>query len=109
MKWPEFWLILIVTAVCNAAGRVLPLFLLHNRPLSARLQKTIMLIPSACFAALVANDLFSPAAFAGGFNLLAFVPILSAVPVVLVSLKTRSLFTAVLCGLCAYALMFFLC
>ena len=108
MQWPEFWMILGITAACNAAGRVLPLYILANRPLPERIQQALRLIPAACFAALVANDLFDPAAFAGGPVLPMLLPYIAALPVVWVSLKTRSLFIAVLVGLICYSVMFFL-
>ena len=58
-------------------------------------------IPPAAFAALVANDLFSPAAFAAG-PWPAFLPIVAAIAVAVVAQKTRSMLWCCAAGVVAY-------
>ncbi len=108
MLWPEFWIILGITAACNAAGRVLTLYVLASKPMPEKIQQALLLIPAACFAALVVNDLFDPAAFSGDSVLALLMPYIAALPVVFVSLKTRSLFIAGLVGLLCYSVLFLL-
>lgn len=109
MPWPEFWIILGITAACNAVGRVLPLMALANRHMPERIQQALSLIPAAVFAALVTNDLFMPTAQSGSASALAnLAPYLAALPVVLVSYKKRSLFLAILVGIACYSLLSYL-
>ena len=82
--------------------RVVPLFLLKGRALSDKVMRAIGLIPAAAFAALVANDVFSPEAFQTD-PLRAMVPIVATVPVALVAVRTRSLIWSAVCGMVAYA------
>ena len=46
--------------------RVVPMLLLRGRELSPTAQRALELIPTAAFAALVANDFFKPELFAQG-------------------------------------------
>jgi branched-subunit amino acid transport protein len=108
MAWPDFFIILGVSAACAALCRVLPLLALSRRSLDKRVESALRMIPAACFAALIANDLFEPAAFANGVSFAALLPFIAAVPVVIVSLRTRSLFLSVGAGLAAYAALFLL-
>jgi len=106
MKWPDFFLILGITASCNAACRVLPITVLANRHMPARVERALKLIPAACFAALVTNDLFNPAAFSQGITFQTMLPFLASLPVVVVSIRKRSLFLSVLVGLGCYSLLY---
>ncbi len=108
MKWPDFWIILLITAVCNAIGRIAPLFMLIQKQLPQKAEQALRLIPAACFAALVANDLFDPAAWSNAFSFQSVLPMLAAIPVVLVSLYKKSLFLSVLTGVGCFALLYFL-
>lgn len=83
--------------------RLLPLLLLGGRELPPAVSRALSLIPPAAFAALVANDLFSPAAQAAGPA--AWAPAVAAAVVVgLVAWKTKSMVGCVVAGLLAYAL-----
>ena len=107
MSANEF-LVLYVCVLCTMlACRCIPLFVLRGRELSPRLKEAIGLIPSAAFAALVANDLFRPDAFETGI-LEGLVPFAAAVPVLIVARKTGSLIWSALVGMCAYALLLLL-
>jgi len=108
MRWPEFLLVLAITGVCNAACRILPVCYLSNKALPKKIQRALNLIPAACFAALVANDLFSPAMIQGNVTWEVLVPFAAAVPVVLVSRKSRSLIWAVVIGIGCYSALYFL-
>ena len=104
MSANEF-LVLYVCVLCTMlACRCIPLFVLRGRELSPRVKEAIGLIPSAAFAALVANDLFRPDAFETGI-LEGLVPFAAAVPVLIVARKTGSLIWSALVGMCAYALL----
>ena len=87
--------VLAVILVC----RCVPLFVLKGRELSPRVSEALGLIPVAAFAALVANDLFDPAA---GVSVPA---LLSAALVVAVARRTGSLIWCALTGMVAYALL----
>lgn len=102
MTWTNFWTICLITALCNALCRVMPMFALSQRPLSRRVTTALEYIPAAAFAALVMSDLFNPAAFVGGLWP-ALLPFCAAVPVMVVSHKTHSLGLSVVVGLAAYA------
>ena len=107
MSTDEF-LILYVCVLCTMlACRCIPLFVLKGRDLSPRVKEAIGLIPSAAFAALVANDLFRPDAFAHGF-LDGLLPFAAAVPVLIVARKTKSLIWSAVVGMCAYAILLLL-
>ncbi len=108
MRWLDFWIVLGITAVCNAAFRIVPLYTLIKKRLPEKVQQALHLIPAACFAALVANDLFDPAAWTSGISFQSLMPLLAAIPVVGVSLYKPSLFLAVLTGVGFFALLYFL-
>ena len=96
-----------VSALSILACRVIPLFALKGKDLSERATRVIGLIPPAVFAALVANDLFTPGMFDGG-AFPAAIPLIAALPVVLVAWFSRSLLWSVVTGVAAFALLFFL-
>ncbi len=104
MSWEEFWIVLAVCALCMLACRTLPLFLLKGRELPPALSRALGFIPPAAFAALVANDLLNPGMFDAGLWPAA-VPLISAVCVVVVACKTRSLLWSAVAGVVAYALL----
>ena len=104
MSWEEFWIVLVVCALCMLACRVLPLFLRKGRELPAGLSRALGFIPPAAFAALVANDLFNPGMFDAGLWPAA-IPLIAAVCVVVVACKTRSLLWSAVTGVVAYALL----
>lgn len=104
MSWEEFWIIFVCCAVTMLACRVLPLFLLKGKELPDGLNRALGFIPPAAFAALVANDLLAPGMFAEGLWPAA-IPFASAICVVVVALKTKSLLWSALTGVAVFALL----
>ena len=104
MSWPVYWIILAGCALSMLASRVVPMFVLKGRALPARVEKTIGFIPPAAFAALVANDLMNPQAFATG-EAAAFLPLVAAIPVAVVAVLTRSLAWSAVTGVVCLALL----
>ena len=90
MSMNEFALIAITCSLTILACRVIPLFILKGRELSASTQRALELIPPAAFAALVANDLFKPELFAQGLSA-GLLPLIAAAIVVVVAMKTKNL------------------
>lgn len=83
--------------------RCLPLLLLRGRELPERMERALSLIPAA-FAALVANDLVKPDAYAADPT--AALPIvLSSAVVLVVARKSGSLLWCAVSGMAAYALL----
>ena len=103
MTWGEFFIIFGICAVIMLICRVVPLFVLKGRDLPERIQEALGYIPSAAFAALVANDLLQPGAFAAN-PMEATIPFLASLVVVVVALKTKSLILCAIVGVAAYAL-----
>lgn len=83
------------------ACRVVPIFALRGRELPTSAVEALGYIPPAAFAALVANDLFSPTAFSAG-PWPALLPIVAAVAVAVVARKTRSMLWSCIAGVVAY-------
>lgn len=83
------------------ACRVVPIFALRGRELPTRAVEALGFIPPAAFAALVANDLFSPTAFSAG-PWPALLPIAAAIAVAVVAQKTRSMLWSCITGVVAY-------
>lgn len=104
MTWSEFWIVLAACGVTMLACRVLPLFLLKGRELPPMLKRALGFIPSAAFAALVANDLFVPGMFDAGLWP-AGIPLVAALCVVVVAAKTKSLLWSAVTGVVVYALL----
>lgn len=104
ISWTGFWIIFGVCAVTMLACRVLPLFLLKGRDLPPRVSEALGFIPSAAFAALVANDLLTPGMFDAGLWPAA-APLVAALIVVVVSRLTKSLVWSAVAGVVAYALL----
>ena len=86
------------------ACRVLPLFVLKGRELPQGLADALGFIPPAAFAALVANDLFTPGMFDAGMWPAA-APLVAALIVVVVARLTKSLLWCAVAGVVAYALL----
>lgn len=99
MSGASFWVFYAFALGSMLAFRCVPLFVLKGRELPPRVVEALGLIPPAAFAALVANDLFSPVAE------LSVVPFLSAAAVVFVARKTGSLIWCALVGMGAYAVL----
>lgn len=99
MSGASFWVFYAFALGSMLTFRCVPLFVLKGRELPPRVVEALGLIPPAAFAALVANDLFSPVAE------LSVVPFLSAAAVVVVARKTGSLIWCALVGMGAYAVL----
>jgi branched-subunit amino acid transport protein len=97
------WLLLGMTAV-TFLPRFLPMALLAHRELNPAVKRALGFLPVSILAALTAPSLFTDQAHA--FTLAPQV-LLAAVPVALVSLKTRSLWQAVIVGMLSYWLLGF--
>jgi branched-subunit amino acid transport protein len=98
----EFLVMYVCVLVPMLVCRCAPLFLLKGRELSPAVREAIELIPPAAFAALVANDLFQPQAFATG-RVAALIPFAAALPVLVVARRTNSLIWSAVVGMVAYA------
>jgi branched-subunit amino acid transport protein len=104
MRLDILWLLLGMTAV-TFLPRFLPLALLAHRELNPALKRALGFLPVSILAALTAPSLFSDQSHA--FTLTPQV-LFAAVPVALVSLKTRSLWLAVVVGMLSYWLLSFI-
>lgn len=104
MGWTDFLIVLVCCAVTMLACRVLPLFLLKGKELPESVERALSFIPSATFAALVANDLLTPGMFEAGLWPAA-APLVAAAVVVVVARKTKSLLWCAVSGVVAYALL----
>ena len=89
--------IFAVVLIC----RVAPIFLLRGRSLPPRVVEALGYIPPAAFAALVANDLFSPTALSAGPWVLVM-PLLATAVVVVVAWRTNSMLGCCVAGVLAY-------
>ncbi len=102
ISWTGFWIVFGTCALTMLACRVLPLFLLKGRELPERVTEALGFIPPAAFAALVANDLFTPGMFDAGLWP-AGAPLLAALIVVVAARLTKSLVVSAVVGVIAYA------
>lgn len=104
MSVNDFLVLWLVTFACIAACRILPAFVLRGRSLSSRVVEALGYIPPAAFAALIANDLVTPGAFAAGVwpGLL---PWVASAGVVAVALKTKSMLWCCVAGAALYMLL----
>jgi len=100
----EFAVIFACCFVAMLGYRVVPMLLLRGRELSPTAQRALELIPTAAFAALVANDLFKPELFAQGVWD-GLMPTIASVFVAAVAIRTRSLIACALVGVVAYVLL----
>lgn len=106
MSLQDFTLLLITTYLTMIACRVIPLFVVKKKGLPPRLERALKLIPSAAFAALVANDVLKPGMFSGDV-LQNLVPVIASLAVVVVALKTKSLLICTIVGCLSFALVAF--
>ncbi len=104
MTTSDFLAIWVPTFAIILACRALPIFLLRGRELPARVVEGLGYIPPAAFAALVANDLFSPGSFSAG-PWAALMPAAAAAVVFAVAWKTRSMLWCCVAGVVAYVLL----
>ena len=107
ISWTGFWIIFVTCALTILACRVLPLFLLKGRELPKRVTEALGFIPSAAFAALVANDLLAPGMFDAGIWPAA-APLVAALVVVVVARLSKSLLWSAVAGVAAYAVLVYL-
>ena len=102
MSTQHLWVVYLSVLVTMLVCRVVPLFALKGRELSPAATEAISLIPAAAFAALVANDLFQPDLFADN-PATGIVPVVAALPVVVVARLKGSLILCAVVGMLAYA------
>lgn len=102
MSTQQFWIVYLSVLVTMLICRVVPLFVLKGRELSPAVIEAIGLIPAAAFAALVANDLFQPDVLATD-PVAGIVPLVAALPVVVVARIKGSLILCAVVGMLAYA------
>ena len=101
MSTQDFLVIWGCTFVVMLACRIVPVFALRGRSLPPRVVEGLNFIPPAAFAALVANDLFSPTMFASGLWGGLF-PLIAAAIVFVVAWRTKSLMWCCVAGVAAY-------
>ena len=87
--------------------RCVPLLALKGRTLPDNLVRALNLIPPAAFAALVANDLFSPGMFDAGLWQ-GLMPLAAAVLTMAVGYLRKSLVLCIVVGVGSYGLMMLL-
>lgn len=104
MSSEQFWFVYLTVLATMLFCRVVPLFVLKGRDLSPAVREAIGLIPASAFAALVANDLFSPDAFAAS-TIEGLVPVLAALPVIVVARHKSSLLLCAVVGMLSYAVV----
>lgn len=104
MTWTDFALIGIGCALTILICRVAPLFVLRGKELPHWLSQALTFIPPAAFAALIANDILSPTMFDAGLWPGAL-PLVAALIVIPVALKTQSLVWCIIAGVGSYALL----
>lgn len=104
MGWTEFALIGFGCAITILIFRTVPLFVLRGRELPAWLSQALAFIPPAAFAALIANDILSPTMFDAGLWP-AVIPIIAALIVIPVAIKTKSLVWCIVAGVGSYGLL----
>lgn len=108
MSWNEYWFIFVLCCITMFICRVGPLVVLKGRKLPPPVCAALHLIPPAAFAALVANDLFTPGMFDGGVWPGCSI-IVAALVVALVAIFSKSLVWSAITGVVVYgAILFFL-
>ncbi len=105
MSFAEFGVLYAILMATMVLSRCVPLFVLRGRELSAQVVAVLDLIPVAAFAALVANDLCQPAAWAAGDIWQALVPLIAAGGVVVLAKRTGSLIVCAIAGLVFYLVL----
>lgn len=104
MPLSDFFVILAVCSVCMFACRVVPLVAFKGRDLPEPVERALGFIPAAAFAALVANDLFTPSLF-GGNPWEWVAPLIAAALVAVVGFKTRSMAWCIVVGVASLGVL----
>ena len=107
MSTGSFLIIYLCCLVTMLLCRCVPLLALKGRTLPDNLVRALNLIPPAAFAALVANDLFSPGMFDAGMWQ-GLMPLAAAVLTMVVGYLRKSLVLCIVVGVGSYALMMLL-
>lgn len=107
MSTSSFLIIYLCCLVTMLLCRCVPLLALKGRTLPDNLVRALNLIPPAAFAALVANDLFSPGMFDAGLWQ-GLMPLAAAVLTVAVGYLRKSLVLCIVVGVGSYGLMMLL-
>lgn len=107
MSTSSFLIIYLCCLVTMLLCRCVPLLALKGRTLPDNLVRALNLIPPAAFAALVANDLFSPGMFDAGLWQ-GLMPLAAAVLTMVVGYLRKSLVLCIVVGVGSYALMMLL-
>lgn len=107
MSTSSFLIIYLCCLVTMLLCRCLPLLALKGRTLPDNLVRALNLIPPAAFAALVANDLFSPGMFDAGLWQ-GLMPLAAAVLTMAVGYLRKSLVLCIVVGVGSYGLMMLL-
>ena len=107
MDWTSFFIVFLACAITMLICRVVPVFALKGRELPANAVRALNLIPPAAFAALVANDLFSPGMFDAGL-VQGLMPLCAAVLTMVVGYLRKSLVLCIVVGVGSYGLMMLL-
>ncbi|MDD5807129.1 MAG: AzlD domain-containing protein [Eggerthellales bacterium] len=98
MTFSDFLIVLVGCSLTMVAFRVIPLFALKGKELPETVSKALGLIAPAAFAALIANDLCNPQAMADGFSWVWAAPLIAAIPVAFVGVKTKSMAWCIVAG-----------
>lgn len=104
MSTSSFLIIYLCCLVTMLLCRCVPLLALKGRTLPDNLVRALNLIPPAAFAALVANDLFSPGMFDAGLWQ-GLMPLAAAVLTMAVGYLRKSLVLCIVVGVGSYGLM----
>ncbi|MGN0078525.1 MAG: AzlD domain-containing protein [Coriobacteriales bacterium] len=107
MSTSSFLIIYLCCLATMLLCRCVPLLALKGRTLPDNLVRALNLIPPAAFAALVANDLFSPGMFDAGLWQ-GLMPLAAAVLTMAVGYLRKSLVLCIVVGVGSYALMMLL-
>lgn len=103
----SFLIIYLCCLVTMLLCRCVPLLALKGRTLPDNLVRALNLIPPAAFAALVANDLFSPGMFDAGLWQ-GLMPLAAAALTMAVGYLRKSLVLCIVVGVGSYGLMMLL-
>ncbi|WP_028264350.1 AzlD domain-containing protein [Atopobium fossor] len=104
MSVNDFFIVYGCCAVTMFLFRVMPMLILKGKAVPESINEILGLIPTAAFAALVANDLLSPHMFEKGLWS-GIAPLIASALVVIVARKTRSLVWCAVVGVIAYAFL----
>ena len=107
MSTSSFLIIYLCCLATMLLCRCVPLLALKVRTLPDNLVRALNLVPPAAFAALVANDLFSPGMFDAGLWQ-GLMPLAAAVLTMAVGYLRKSLVLCIVVGVGSYGLMMLL-